>query len=163
MTYYATAEWNYPQDSRTPLGYDVVVYSSSGSPTNSNDYLVPLIQRVNNGQVYSVETTLEPTVANGTYTDIPLSGGFGANATATIVVVSNAITSITFPEKGDLYRVGDVLTGIADDAYFTVEVKQITIRIVYTTESASTFKVAVRTVFPDGKSDWVQSGVITPV
>ena len=36
-------------------------------------------------------------------------------------------------------------------------------RVVYTTESSDPLKMAVRTVFPDGKSDWVASGTITPV
>jgi hypothetical protein len=163
MTYYATASWNYPSGSRVPLGYDVIVYSSTGLPSNPNDYIVPLRQRLNNGGVYSVSTVLQPTVANGTYTDIPLSGGYGANATATVIVANNAITSVTFPNTGDLYRTGDQLTGFINGVQFVLQVEEITMKVVYTTESNTPFKMAVRSVFPDGKSDWVQSGVITPV
>jgi len=162
-TYYATASWNYPSGARVPSGYDVVVYNASGSPSNPIDYLVPLRQRLNNGGVYSISTVMNPTVANGTYTDIPLSGGYGANATATVTIVSNAITGVTFPNAGDLYRTGDQLTGFINGVRFVLQVEQITMRVVYTTESSSTFKMAVRTVFPDGKSDWVASGTITPV
>jgi len=162
-TYYATASWNYPSGARVPLGYDVVVYNASGSPSNPIDYLVPLRQRLNNGGVYSISTVMNPTVANGTYADIALSGGYGANATATVTVVNNAITVVTFPNKGDLYRTGDQLTGFINSVRFVLQVEQITMKVVYTTESSSTFKMAVRSVFPDGKSDWVASGTITPV
>ena len=162
MTYYATASWNNDSGQRVALGYDVVVFGTSGSPDNPSTYIVPLRQRLNNGQVYAVTVDLQPTVSNGTYADIPLSGGFGANATATVTVVSNAITSITFPNKGDLYRIGDELVGYIGTVPFRIIVDQITIRVVYTTESASSFKMAVRSVFPDGKSDWVQSSTITP-
>jgi len=162
MTYYATASWNYPSGARVPLGYDVVVYSNSGSPSNPNDYIVPLRQRLNNGSVYSVSTVINPTVANGTYADIPLSGGYGANATATVVINNNAISSVTFPNAGDLYRTGDQLTGFINGVRFVLQVEQITMKVVYTTESASSFKMAVRSVFPDGKSDWIQSNTITP-
>lgn len=162
MTYYATASWNNDSGQRVALGYDIVVYGTSGSPNTPSSYLVPLRQRLNNGQVEAVTVTLEPTVANGTYADIPLSGGFGANATATVTVTSNAITSITFPNQGDLYRIGDELVGYIGLVPFRVTVDQITVRVVYTTESASSFKMAVRSVYPDGKSDWVESGVLTP-
>lgn len=161
-TYYATASWNYPSGARVPLGYDVVVYTYSGSPSNPNDYIVPLRQRLNNGSVYSVSTVINPTVANGTYADIPLSGGYGANATATVVINNNAISSVTFPNAGDLYRTGDQLTGFINGVRFVLQVEQITMKVVYTTESASSFKMAVRSVFPDGKSDWIQSSTITP-
>lgn len=77
MTYYVTASWNYPSGARVPSGYDVVVYNASGSPSNPIDYLAPLRQRLNNGGVYSISTVMNPTVANGTYTDIPLSGVMG--------------------------------------------------------------------------------------
>jgi hypothetical protein len=162
MTYYATATWNNDSGQRVALGYDVVVFGTSGSPDNPSTYIVPLRQRLNNGQVYAVTVDLQPTIANGTYSDIPLSGGFGANATATVTVVSNAITSITFPNQGDLYQIGDELIGYIGIVPFRVTVDQITIRVVYTTESASSFKMAVRSVYPDGKSNWVQSSTITP-
>ena len=47
---------------------------------------------------------------NGTYYEVPLSGGSGTNATATFVVVANAVSSVTINNPGSLYLPGDVLT-----------------------------------------------------
>lgn len=46
---------------------------------------------------------------NGTYTDVFLSGGSGANARATIVVSGGAVTSVTITDPGEGYNVGSVL------------------------------------------------------
>lgn len=47
---------------------------------------------------------------NGTYTAQPLTGGTGTGATATIVVVSGAVTSVTIVAQGENYSVDDSLT-----------------------------------------------------
>ena len=47
---------------------------------------------------------------NGTYYDIPLCGGTGANATANITVSGNIVTGITIQNFGSGYTVGDALT-----------------------------------------------------
>jgi hypothetical protein len=47
---------------------------------------------------------------NGTYTNVPFTGGSGANATATVVVSGNAVTSVTITLRGAGYAVGDVLS-----------------------------------------------------
>jgi hypothetical protein len=47
---------------------------------------------------------------NGSYNNVPLTGGMGANATATIVVSSGAVSSVTINNGGSLYVVGDVLS-----------------------------------------------------
>ena len=47
---------------------------------------------------------------NGTYYDIPLCGGSGANATASITVSANAVTAVTIQNFGSGYVVGDSLT-----------------------------------------------------
>ena len=46
---------------------------------------------------------------NGVYTQVPLTGGNGVNANATIVISGNSVTSITIDDGGSLYVVGDSL------------------------------------------------------
>lgn len=52
--------------------------------------------------------------ANGSYTNVPLTGGAGANATADITVAGGQVTVVTIVARGASYLVGDVLS--ADDA-----------------------------------------------
>jgi hypothetical protein len=47
---------------------------------------------------------------NGTYFNVPLTGGSGSYAYATIRVSTGAITTVTLTTGGSLYVVGDVLT-----------------------------------------------------
>jgi hypothetical protein len=47
---------------------------------------------------------------NGTYTNVPLTGGTGSNGTATITVSGGAVTAVTLVNPGYLYLVGDVLS-----------------------------------------------------
>jgi hypothetical protein len=47
---------------------------------------------------------------NGTYTLVPLTGGTGSSAQATVVVSGNAITSVTITTTGTGYTVGDILS-----------------------------------------------------
>ena len=47
---------------------------------------------------------------NGTYNNVPLTGGSGANATATVVVSGGAVTSVTITLRGASYVVGNVLS-----------------------------------------------------
>ena len=50
---------------------------------------------------------------NGTYTNVPLTGGLGSGALATIVVSGNTVTSVTLTNPGKLYAVNDVLSALA--------------------------------------------------
>ncbi len=50
---------------------------------------------------------------NGTYTAVALTGGSGTGATATIVVGSNAVTTVTIVSGGYGYKVGDVMSATA--------------------------------------------------
>lgn len=52
---------------------------------------------------------------NGVYYNVPLDGGAGVGATATIIVSLGAVTSCVIESPGSLYRVGDELT--ASQAY----------------------------------------------
>jgi len=47
---------------------------------------------------------------NGTYSNVPLTGGFGLDAKATIVVSGNAVTTVTVTARGAGYQVADVLS-----------------------------------------------------
>ena len=65
---------------------------------------------------------------NGVYTQVPLTGGNGANATATIVISGNVVSSITINDGGSLYVVGDSLgfnasaIGAGNGSGFTITV-----------------------------------------
>lgn len=47
---------------------------------------------------------------NGIYTQVPLTGGNGYNATATIVIAGGSVTSCTLNNGGSLYVAGDSLS-----------------------------------------------------
>ncbi|MBC7948654.1 MAG: hypothetical protein H7Y42_12275 [Chitinophagaceae bacterium] len=52
---------------------------------------------------------------NGTYTNVPLTGGTGAQARATIVVAGGAVTTVTITHGGYGYTVADVMSALAAD------------------------------------------------
>jgi len=52
---------------------------------------------------------------DGTYTDVPLTGGTGTGAEATIEVEDGAVTKVTITNDGKGYAVGDELSATADD------------------------------------------------
>jgi hypothetical protein len=47
---------------------------------------------------------------SGVYTNVPLTGGNGFNATATIQIVGGVVTTVTLDNGGSLYTPGDVLS-----------------------------------------------------
>lgn len=47
---------------------------------------------------------------SGVYSNVPLNGGSGFNATVTFLVVGGIVTQVTLNSGGSLYAVGDVLT-----------------------------------------------------
>jgi len=53
---------------------------------------------------------------SGVYANVPLTGGSGANATATILIVNGVVTDCTLDTGGSLYVPGDVLSFDANAA-----------------------------------------------
>lgn len=49
---------------------------------------------------------------NGTYTNVPLTGGLGTGALATIVVSGGAVTAVTITNGGSIYGISDVLSAL---------------------------------------------------
>ena len=49
-------------------------------------------------------------LTDGNYTNIPLIGGTGSNASANITVSGNTVTSVSIQNEGKNYTDGDVLT-----------------------------------------------------
>ena len=64
---------------------------------------------------------------NGTYYNVPLTGGTGNSATATIVVSGNVVTSVTLVGKGCYFAINDVLSAsIPSGTNFALTVTAIT-------------------------------------
>jgi hypothetical protein len=63
----------------------------------------------NPGVVTTVSFTAGSGYANGTYSNLPLTGGTGTGVTVTITVGGNAITSASVTNGGKNYAVGDTL------------------------------------------------------
>ncbi len=67
---------------------------------------------------------------NGTYMAVPLTGGAGAGAQATIVVAANTVTSVTITAGGSGYAVGNTLSASnanlgGSGAGFSITVQQV--------------------------------------
>ena len=52
---------------------------------------------------------------NGNYQNVPLTGGNGSGATATVNVVGGAVTSVVLTDGGSFYIVGDALSASSTD------------------------------------------------
>jgi hypothetical protein len=65
---------------------------------------------------------------NGTYTNIPLTGGSGAGAVATITIAGGIVTTVALTNGGNFYRVGDNLSfdaaniGVGSGSGFSIPV-----------------------------------------
>jgi hypothetical protein len=83
--------------------------------------IITLLGTITGGTLYT----------NGTYTNIPLTGGSGAGAVATITIAGGIVTGVTLTNGGNFYVVGDVLSfsaaniGIGSGSGFSIPVTQI--------------------------------------
>lgn len=60
-------------------------------------------------------TTAGSAYTNGTYTDVPLTGGTGTGAIANITVAGGVVTAVNIVTGGKQYTVGDILSANAAD------------------------------------------------
>jgi hypothetical protein len=83
--------------------------------------IITLLGAITGGTLYT----------NGTYTNIPLTGGSGEGAVATITIAAGIVTSVTLTNGGNFYVVGDVLSfnaaniGIGSGSGFSIPVTAI--------------------------------------
>jgi hypothetical protein len=80
-------------DNEDGIGFGPVPYVMNGGVVG--------IQIVNDGN---------GSYTNGTYTAVPLTGGTGAGAQATVVITGNSITNVLITTAGNGYAVGDLLS-----------------------------------------------------
>jgi hypothetical protein len=76
---------------------------------------------------------------NGTYNNVPLTGGSGSGATANITVSGQTITSVAIENNGNFYVVGDVLS----------------CSNIYVGGSGSSFSVPVATISNAAGTSWL--------
>jgi hypothetical protein len=70
-------------------------------------YPVSIVQ----GAIFNIGTITGGSLyTNGTYSNVPLTGGSGAGATANITVSGQTVTSVTIKNSGNFYVAGDVLS-----------------------------------------------------
>ena len=78
--------------------------------------LSPLALEVSNAILtFGALTAGSGYAADGTYTDVDLTGGTGTGATADVVVAGGAVTSVTLVDGGADYVIGDSLSALAAD------------------------------------------------
>jgi hypothetical protein len=90
--YYAMSYFNAPAESITLT-----------SPATVNTGVAGVLSPITGGTLYT----------NGTYTNVPLTGGTGTGATANITVSGAAVTAVTIVFGGQGYVIGDVISAAA--------------------------------------------------
>ena len=119
-----------PTDYGTPKYYALFGPTTSGStitnelsfligPTPDSAYSVELHYfyypvSIVQGVITALGTVTGGTLyTNGTYENVPLTGGSGSAAYATVTVSGNVVTSVTLLSGGNFYIAGDVLSASA--------------------------------------------------
>jgi hypothetical protein len=96
-------------DTYNPDLEDRLVVTGTGIPTNTTVVALTSSNIKTLGAITGGSGYLD-----GSYTDVPLTGGMGFLATADITVTGGAVTAVTIVARGAGYTVGDALS--ADDA-----------------------------------------------
>jgi hypothetical protein len=97
-------------------------------------YPVSIVQ----GAISSYNTpTGGSSYTNGVYPNVPLTGGQGSGATATITVSGNAVTAITINNGGQFYAVNDSLTAASSYIGGTGSGFSVTVRLVNNADGTS--------------------------
>lgn len=135
---YFSQVFAYPVAADWPATESEDVFSQSMTTVNGSEYLylasynvhVQVGQVVSGTGIASGSTVVSVTSSNiqtlgaitggsgyvdGSYTDVPLTGGAGANATADITVSGTAVTAVTIVFRGAGYEVGDTLSADNSD------------------------------------------------
>ena len=97
-------------------------------------YPVSIVQ----GAISSYNTpTGGSSYTNGVYPNIPLTGGQGSGATATITVAGNTVTTVTINNGGQFYAVNDSLTTNSSYIGGTGAGFSVTVRLINNAEGTS--------------------------
>lgn len=103
-----------------------IVYSQSGVPMFATTALAAASL---NGIITTLSTTVFQAATNGTYTNIPLTGGTGTGATATVVVAGSVVTTVTLSNPGTGYTATNVLSipaGVLGTLHVTAQTTTVT-------------------------------------
>jgi hypothetical protein len=74
---------------------------------------------------------------NGVYPNVPLTGGQGSGATATITVAGNAVTTVTINNGGQFYGINDSLTAASSYIGGTGTGFSVTVRLISNADGTS--------------------------
>lgn len=85
-------------------------YTSSGSAVSYNSFVAALNAKFPGTASTVGSITPGTSYSSGTYTNVPLTGGSGTGARATIVVAGGAVTSVSITAGGSGYLIGDTLS-----------------------------------------------------
>jgi hypothetical protein len=97
-------------------------------------YPVSIVQ----GAIASYNTpTGGSSYTNGVYPNVPLTGGQGSGATATITVAGNTVTTVTINNGGQFYAVNDSLTAASSYIGGTGSGFSVTVRLVSNADGTS--------------------------
>jgi hypothetical protein len=144
---YGEIWWFYPRGDATECT-DAIIYNvrentwydagqalgaqrSAGFYTQVFDYPIMADWNVNNTGIATLILANQGSgYTNGTYSNVPLLGGSGSNALATLIISGNKVTSVTLTYPGFGYAVSDLLTVNpatvgGTGAGFTADVSQI--------------------------------------
>jgi len=82
--------------------------------TSTGEYKPMPATEASVGNIATLGTvTAGSSYTNGTYENVPLTGGTGTGALATVVVASTVVSTVTITNPGKDYTVGDVLSAAA--------------------------------------------------